>query len=359
MVKKLLLFVLYGLTSFSPASAEQLQSGKNGLGGGASIVGDTTLSRDSLNKSLTLNDPKKDFKDLFTGTTLSSGVNVVQLNPNAVTFVEDYIEKHTENLTKMKEWGRGYFNMMDLILQQHGLPRELKYLSVIESNLKSTATSWAGAVGPWQFMPATGKRMGLKITRKVDERQDYVKSTHAAARYLTELYGIYQDWLLVIAAYNGGPGNVNSAIRKSGSRDFWSLQRFLPAESRNHVKKFIATHYIMEGQGGLTTLTKEETAGYLFPTATAITAVVTTANVEEANTKTLTIGGKYNSMVIVKYITMDITEFNRLNPQFDSKIATAGSYDLKLSPDKMDLFLANKFHILNESMQVLLNAANR
>ena len=84
------------------------------------------------------------------------------------------------------------------------------------------------------------------------------KSTHAASRYLTSLFSIYGDWLLVIAAYNGGPGKVNTAIKKSGSRDFWTLQKYLPAESKNHVKKFIATHYMMEGEGGITTVTKAE-----------------------------------------------------------------------------------------------------
>ena len=100
--------------------------------------------------------------------------------------------------------------------------------------------------------------MGLKVNQYRDERTDYHKSTTAAAKYLKELFSIYGDWLLVIAAYNGGVGNVNSAIRKSHSRNFWDLQYYLPTESRNHVKKFIATHYIMEGDGGITTITKDE-----------------------------------------------------------------------------------------------------
>ena len=100
--------------------------------------------------------------------------------------------------------------MIDAVLVKHGLPKELKYLAVIESQLKSNARSWAGAVGPWQFMPATGRIMGLKVNRRVDERRDIYKSTHAASRYLTSLYSLYGDWLLVIAAYNGGPGKVNS-----------------------------------------------------------------------------------------------------------------------------------------------------
>ena len=205
------------------------------------------------------NDPKAGFKDLFVAKPEEEGLSQVQLNTRAISFVEDYIAKHKKGLEKLKGWGRPYFDMIDAVLTYHGLPKELKYLAVIESYLKTYAVSWVGAVGPWQFMPATARKFGLKINEYVDERTDYYKSTHAAAKYLSELYNIYSDWLLVIAAYNGGPGNVNAAIRKSKSKNFWDLQHFLPAESRDHVKKFIATHYIMEGDGGITTLTKDET----------------------------------------------------------------------------------------------------
>ena len=140
----------------------------------------------------------------------------------------------------MKEWCGPYFNLMDAILAQHGVPKEMKYLAVIESGLKYNAISWTGAVGPWAFMPAAAQQYGLRMGRTFDERLDYYKSTHAAASLLTDLYAKYGDWLLVVAAYNGGPGNVDKAIRNSGgSKDFWTLQYHLPVESMNHVKKFI------------------------------------------------------------------------------------------------------------------------
>ena len=126
------------------------------------------------------------------------------------------------------------------------MPKELKYLAVIESDLKSTALSPKGARGPWQFMPYTARGFGLVVNQNEDDRTDYFKSTNAAAKYLLSLYKDLKDWLLVIAAYNGGEGRVYSAIKKSGSHNFWKLQYYLPEESRNHVKKFIATHYIME-----------------------------------------------------------------------------------------------------------------
>jgi membrane-bound lytic murein transglycosylase D len=184
--------------------------------------------------------------------------NNVLLNKQAALFVKDYIRRNDESLAKIKGRSLKHFDMMDSIFISYGLPIELKYLAVVESELKSTATSHVGAKGPWQFMPGTAKELGLKITRRYDERTNYLKSTRAAALYLRDLHAQFGDWLLVLAAYNGGPGPVLKAIKRSGSRNFWKLQNFLPAESRGHVKKFIATHYYFEGQGGETTITKAE-----------------------------------------------------------------------------------------------------
>jgi membrane-bound lytic murein transglycosylase D len=300
-------------------------------------------------------DPKAGFKDLFVGKPEEQGLSQVQLNPRAISFVDDYMAKNKKSLEKLKGWGRPYFDMIDAVLTFHGLPRELKYLAVIESYLKTYAVSWAGAVGPWQFMPETGRRMGLKVNDYIDERTDYYKSTHAAAKYLSELYNIYNDWLLVIAAYNGGPGNVDAAIRKSKSKNFWDLQHYLPAESRDHVKKFIATHYIMEGDGGITTLTKDETdilkqASNVNPAAKNLTET------ELITSKVQAISGRYNSLVIIKYILFSVTEFNRYNPDFDKLITHNGKYELRLPADKMELFMAKRYDILNESLQIMLDS---
>ncbi len=204
-------------------------------------------------------------------------------------------------------------------------------------------------------MPATARVLGLKVSRRNDERKNYIKSTNAAAKYLRDLYNELGDWLLVIAAYNGGTAHVYNAMRRSGSHDFWDLQYYLPAESRNHVKKFIGTHYIFEGQGGITTLTKDEATEQL----SGSSMYVFNRNLSQDelnNSKTMSIGGKYCSSIIAKYIVMDIAEFNRYNPDFDKVMASANnSYDLKLPSEKMDLFIANKYQILNESVQQLLN----
>jgi membrane-bound lytic murein transglycosylase D len=270
---------------------------------------------------------------------------LVTLHPQAIPFVKDYLEIHEGRLMKMKSTAVPYFQMIDKILVSQNLPRELKYLAVIESDLKSSATSWAGAVGPWQFMPETGMLMGLKISKYRDERRDLSKSTYAAGKYLKSLYAQLGDWLLVIAAYNGGPSRVEAAIRKSGSRNFWDLQYFLPAESRTHVKKFIATHYIMEGQGGVTTTGANDKIrlGMLPPPKELL-----------ENTMLQTVTGKFTASVIARSIQMDPVLFNQLNPGFDSKVSS-DSYGMRLPEDKMKLFNEKKMEILDLSVQKLLS----
>jgi len=186
----------------------------------------------------------------------------IRLNSNVVKFVSDYAKKNDEALEKIRERGERYFPMMHSIFSRYHLPVELKYLAAVESELKSKAVSRVGAVGPWQFMAPTARELSLKIRGKYDERTNYYKSTVAAAKYLRDLYSEFGDWLLVIAAYNSGPGKVEWAIRMAGSQNFWKLQRFLPAETRGHVKRFIAIHYFFEEYGGITTMTKVEVAAY-------------------------------------------------------------------------------------------------
>jgi membrane-bound lytic murein transglycosylase D len=306
----------------------------------------------SLYMPIDTSDVKNGFNNLFLASV--NGTNGAKLNPRAISYVQDFMIRNRQEMDDMKSWGRPYFNLIDGILSQYGLPSELKYLAVIESNLKPTALSWAGAVGPWQLMPSTARLLGLKVNRKVDERKNYYKSTKAAAIYLRDLYTELGDWLLVIAAYNGGTANVYKAMKKSHSRDFWNLQYYLPAESRNHVKKFIGTQYTFEGQGSVTTLTRDEATDQL--SGSSMFVFNRKLNKDELSTaKTMNISGKYYSTVISKYVSMDAAEFNRYNPDFDKVMASANnSYDLKLPADKMDLFVSNKYQILDESVQRLL-----
>lgn len=139
-----------------------------------------------------------------------------------------------------------YFDMFEEKLAEYGLPIELKYLSVIESGLRPQVKSRAGALGLWQFMYRTGLYFGLKENSYIDERMDPVLATDAACRYLKQLYGIYGDWNMALAAYNAGPGNVNKAIRRSGNKTtYWEVRPFLPAETQGYVPNFIAAAYLL------------------------------------------------------------------------------------------------------------------
>lgn len=349
-MKKRLSILLISFLGLTAAKAQKSVSlGKLAV---TSVSSDSlkTISSDRLRKP-----DYEGFKDLFVNDATIADLTAPKLNPRAVSFVQDYIEKHSEDLTDLKDWALPFFNMMDGIFIQNGLPTQLKYLAVIESKLRPMAVSWAGAVGPWQFMPATAIRMGLKVNHNIDERIDYIKSTQAAARYLKELFNQYGDWLLVIAAYNGGAGNVNSAIRRSKSHNFWDLQYYLPAESRNHVKKFIGTHYILEGQGSMTTLTKAEANAHYG--GSDLTSQLSEQEIAAA--KTQVISGKYYSVAIAHNLAMDMDEFNRYNPGFDKAMASSNnSYELKLPENKMEQFNANRYQILNESIQRLLTNAS-
>lgn len=199
----------------------------------------------------------------FTGSEEMVKAPRIQINRNVAGFVKKYNKENGFFLNKAKAKSIRYFNIIDSVFTELGMPLELKYLAFIESGMKHNAISWAGAVGPWALMPVAAKQYGLTVTRKYDERLDYYKSTHAAAALLNDLYDKYGDWVLVIAAYNSGPGWVDKAIKLSGSKNFWSLQQYLPKETQKHIKKFIAVHYHFEGHGSLVTMTKSETDAHI------------------------------------------------------------------------------------------------
>ena len=166
------------------------------------------------------------------------------------TAVKSFIDIYTQQRRKQVEYLLGlsdyYFPIFESALEAMRLPLELKYLPIIESALNPKAVSRAGATGIWQFMIGTGKMYGLEVNTLVDERMDPVKSSKVAAEYLKELYSIFSDWHLAIAAYNCGPGNVNKAIRRAGGkRDFWAIYPYLPSETRSYVPIFIAAGYVM------------------------------------------------------------------------------------------------------------------
>lgn len=158
-----------------------------------------------------------------------------------------YLLRNRSLTTRIIGRSYNYFPMFEQILEESGLPSELKNLAVVESALNNDALSWCGAAGIWQFMPATGKIYSLCVNPDNDERKNPELATRAAVKYLKHLHGIYKDWLLAIAAYNCGPGNVNKAIRKSGGkRDYWVIMRHMPKETQGYVPAFVAACYFME-----------------------------------------------------------------------------------------------------------------
>ena len=240
--------------------------------------------------------------------------------------VRSYIELYTikkrdlvEGMLGLKDY---YFPMFEAALDSRNLPLELKYLPVIESALNPRAFSRAGASGLWQFMYYTGKRYGLEINSFIDERRDPYKSTQAAVHFLEDLYNIYHDWLLVIAAYNCGPGNVNKAIRRAGGhRDFWKIYYYLPRETRGYVPAFIAAAYTM-------TYPEEH---QLYPVPAAL----------PKTTDTIMITKPLHFKQVAKLMNIKIDYLRDLNPQYRRDVIPAGkkAYPLRLGYNYVNDFV--------------------
>ncbi len=303
----------------------------------------------------TIIDDKKPFSNLFLYNKVASNKPYqAQINPRAIPFVEEYVRKQGKSLEKMKVWGKPYFDLYDQILANYGIPKEMKYLSVIESHLGATVSSWAGAGGPWQIMPGVARQYGLQVGPTIDQRTDYFKSTHVAARIMKNLYAEFDDWLLVVAAYNCGNGCVRSAIRRAKTRDFWQLQYFLPEETRNHVKKFIATHLIFEGAGGLTTMTAAEVAEVK---AQKKSAPLTLSAEELAGSALIEVSGRFNALVVANELQINIQQFNAWNPGFDKALAAGEKYAMRISKEKEANFLAKKNQLLLASVRAIIEGS--
>lgn len=283
------------------------------------------------------------FSSLFSVSSIEKNEKDIafQLHPKAISFIQSYMEKQGPALLKMKTWAKPYFNLYDQILIANGVPVQLKYLSVIESSLNAGVVSWAGAAGPWQIMPAEAQALGLKLF-PIDQRMDYEKSTQAAATILRNSFTEFKDWLLVVAAYNGGAGRVREAIKKKGTKDFWEIQYELPLETRNHVKKFIATQYIFESEGNRVDLTGQS----------AIPIYKETVH-KERNITTISISGRFQIAIIAKHLEMDWKELSLMNPGFDKMVASGKTYLLKLPEGMVKKFEARKNEILQASINSL------
>ena len=212
-------------------------------------------------------------------------------------YILRYVKHNPRQLASLQRKAEYYFPIFEDILGKHDLPFELAYLPVIESALNPQARSHMGAVGLWQFMPATGKKYGLEINSLIDERMDPIRSTEAACLFLKALYAIFNDWNLVIAAYNYGPGNVNKAIhRAGGKRDFWSIYPFLPKETRGYLPIFIAASYAMNYAD--------------------IHGICPATNLHYPITDTIVTTHRQHLKQIAANLDITIEELRRLNPQY-------------------------------------------
>lgn len=257
----------------------------------------------------------------------------MELSFNSVVknYIEMYAVRKRDQVSYMLALGDYYFPMFEQALDRHGLPLELKYLPVIESALNPVAVSRVGATGLWQFMLRTGKGYGLEVNSLVDERRDPYKSTDAAVRYLKDLYAIYGDWNLVIAAYNCGPGNVNKAIARSGGkRDYWEIYYRLPRETRGYVPAFIAANYIMHYYADHNICPAH---------SSSLTVALDTVQVNE----------RIHLEQIAGVLDISLGELQRLNPQFKKNIIPGDfkAHALVLPTEKMYAFIDKNDTIIN------------
>ena len=243
-------------------------------------------------------------------------------NPVVQKFIDRYSGRLRRSVSVMLGAQNFYMPIFEQALEVYDLPLELKYLPVIESALKPNAVSRVGATGLWQFMVATGKRYSLKVNSMIDERRDPVKASYAAAHYLSDLYQIFGDWSLVIAAYNCGPGNIQKAIQRAGGKkDYWEIYPYLPTETRGYVPAFIAANYIMT-----------------YYCEHNITPMVATLP-EETDTIMLFQNVHFKQVSDVLGIEMD--ELRALNPQYRRDVVTGYSEptDLRLPKEYIEKFI--------------------
>ncbi|MFC2507625.1 MAG: transglycosylase SLT domain-containing protein [Bacteroides sp.] len=269
-----------------------------------------------------------------------SGMNtLINLPFNSV--VRNYITTYTQRKRAQVEVMLGladyYFPLFEEILDLYQLPLELKILPVIESALNPRAVSRVGATGLWQFMYSTGKRYNLQIDSYVDQRRDPLAATHAAARYLRDLYGLYGDWTLVIAAYNCGPGNVNKAIRRAGGkRSYWDIYYYLPRETRGYVPAFIAANYAMRfaDQHGIRPRNMEM----------------------PKTTDTVVVQGKMHLEQVARVLGLPLQQLRDLNPQYKHDMLTMDSGNpLRLPAERVGEFIDRQDEIRTFKDSIYLN----
>ncbi len=253
-------------------------------------------------------------------------------NPYVKSFINLYAKRRRDLTERVMGLGQLYFPLFEEQLDKHNLPLELKYLAVIESALNPVARSRVGATGLWQFMYGTGKMYGLNVNSMVDDRSDIYRSTVAACEHFVDLYKIYNDWNLVLAAYNAGPGNVNRAIRRAGGvKDFWAIRHFLPRETQNYVPAFMAVTYVIE----------HAEDHNLFPNPPIYS---------HFDVDTIVVTQQLSLRTVSEFLDIPLDHLRYLNPTFRQNIIPHNErnpYVLRLPRDYSGLFIANADTIYN------------
>lgn len=271
------------------------------------------LPTDTLKKRLKLLNAKTPFN--------------IEYNPLLENVIKSYLKRNKKSMEKLMALSTYYFPLFEQKLDTYNIPLEIKYLAIVESSLNPRAKSRVGATGLWQFMYATGKMHGLDVSSYVDERMDPVRSTEAAAKYLSTLYKVFGDWDLVLASYNSGPGNVSKAIRRSGGKtDYWSLRPYLPRETAGYVPAFIATLYLFE---------YAEEHGFQPPTTQV--AYIETDTLKPKRTLT------FDQISEVTGVDKELLQF--LNPSYKLDVipyVAKEAYSLRLPREKSGLFVQNE-----------------
>lgn len=252
--------------------------------------------------------------------------------------IDKYCVKLRRSVSNMLGIQNFYIPIFEQALETYGLPLELKYLPVVESALNPNAVSRVGATGLWQFMLTTGKQYGLEVNSLVDERRDPVKASYAAAHYLSDLYKIFGDWNLVIAAYNCGPDKINKAIHRSkGETDYWQIYPYLPKETRGYVPAFIAANYVM--------------TYYCDHNICPMVAEL------PVKTDTVMINRDVHFEQIAGVLNMDVAQIKDLNPQYRRNIVNGHSQlsSLRLPSTQINNFIDNEEKIYAYNVDQLLS----